>query len=70
MSTGYVLVSPSGRVVVETFDVEREMCEGLAFQHLNALYAWPRKYWKQWEEFCTERERRGWKVRPAQVVLT
>jgi hypothetical protein len=70
MSKGYVLTSPKGKIYPETFNEDKEMVEGMAYEHLSHYYAWPRAYWKKWDEFVKERERRGWKVVPAKVVLT
>lgn len=70
MSKGYVLVAPKGTIIAETFHEEKEEAEARAYTYLYSLYLWPRKYWKQWDEFVTERERKKWIVRPAKVVLT
>ena len=69
MSRGFVLVSPKGRHIICTFSADRETTEGIAFDYLDALYTWPKSYWKQWDAFCQERERRRWKILPVKLVV-
>lgn len=70
MSSGFALITPGGKIVAETFRAEKEYAEGAAFDHLHARYKWPEQYWKRWDEFCKERERRGWYVFPVKLKLS
>lgn len=69
MSKGFVLVTPSGRIVASTFAEDKEDAEHRAYEYLFALRTWPRKYWKEWDKFIKERERRGWYVFPVRLRL-
>lgn len=67
---GWVLTSPSGRAIEFTFDTDKDGSEsksfGYLYSHLNK--SWAKPYWKQWDAFCAERERRGWRVVKAVVT--
>ena len=69
---GWVLVSPSGHVVPETFALTKEACEGLAYDYLSnskkSKWAANRKYWKQWDLFVRDREARNWTVKEAMII--
>jgi hypothetical protein len=69
MNDGFVLVSPKGRIIAITFDESKRGAEGKAYDYLFRRYLWPRSYWKQWDEFCTERGRRKWNVVPAKLSI-
>jgi len=64
ISDGYALRTPGGKMVAETFAVDKGDAEVLAYDYLSKTRAWAAKgeYWKQWDLFVAERERRGWVV--------
>jgi hypothetical protein len=70
---GFVLVSPSGMVLPGTFTIDKQQTEQIAFDFLSrcsrSKWAAHPRYWKQWDKFVAEREKRGWRVVPARVVL-
>jgi hypothetical protein len=68
--SGFALVTPKGKILADTFDVDKEMAEAKAYDLLFARYTWPRKYWKCWDGFIKERERRGWYVFPVKLRLS
>ena len=63
---GYALFSPSLIVIPDTFDVDRENAESKAYDYLSRVSRWAtdKKFWKQWDLFVAERQRRGWVVLP------
>lgn len=69
--SGYALVTPAGNIVAETFNVDKECAESAAYDYLSATKPWAKspKFWKRWDEFVAERERRRWYVEKVALVL-
>jgi hypothetical protein len=64
MNHGYALITPGGKIVASTFNVEKDYAHSAAYDYLEARYRWPDAYWKKWDEFIAECKRRGWIVVP------
>ena len=60
-------MSPSGKLVPETFDIDEDECWSKAFSFLYATKKWMKPYWKQWHESIVAAEKRGWDI--AKVTL-
>lgn len=67
-TTAYVLVSPGGLPVWGTLALDKHAAEGNAYSELQHTQ-WAQRYWKQWDAFIAERERRGWLVRKCRVEV-
>ena len=67
---GWVLVSPLGRIISGTFaECKDDVCTR-AFDYLYKRYPWAHLFWKNWDGFIEERNRRGWWVVRAEVHLS
>lgn len=68
---GYVLVSPKGQVLPETFSTDHEYACVNAYAWLasEGEGTWADAYYKKWDEFIRERQRRGWFVRECNLRL-
>ena len=58
----YALTSPSGRVIKTTVSWDIRETQRMAYDYCKARSAWAGKFWKQWDAFVRERNRRGWCV--------
>jgi hypothetical protein len=68
--SGFALVTPKGKILAETFDKDKDTAQVKAYDWLFNRYLWPRQYWKQWNAFIKEAERRGWYVFPVKLRLS
>lgn len=78
---GYVLVSPSGKMVKQTFSLGLQGCQQKAFDYLYVSSTlnnytdtkkrtrphWSTKFWKKWDEFVAARVKRGWVIKRARI---
>lgn len=67
MNRGWALFTPSGKIIGETFARTKGEAEGHAYAYLSGR-PWTEGFWKQWQPFVRQRERRGWIVRPVRLV--
>lgn len=59
---GWVLRTPRGKLVAETFaaTTDKEEAWGPAYSYLNAATKWAKKYWKLWDESIEAAHKRGY----------
>lgn len=64
----FALESPSGTLIVSTVSADLETAQVRAFDFLYAKKAWAKPFWKQWDLFIKERNKRGWHVRKVRLL--
>jgi hypothetical protein len=69
VASAWALVSPSGKPVALTIRPAKREAEALAYTYLAHHKRWAAAthFWKQWDIFVAEREKRGWRVCKVQV---
>lgn len=60
---GWALFTPAGFPIAATFSQDLSTTQSLAFDYLQSR-SWARKpcWWKNWDGFVKERQKRGWDV--------
>lgn len=68
---GWVLRTPRGKLVAETFvaTTDKEEACGPAYSYLNAATKWANKYWHKWDESIEAARKRGYVLVKAQLKL-
>lgn len=61
-ASGFCLMSPSGKLVPDTFSVDQDECWTKAFSFLYATKKWMKPFYKQWDQSIKEAEKRGWVI--------
>ncbi len=69
MAKGYVLVSKSGKIFPNTFDVDKRDCWHKSFSFVLENYGWMRPYWKDWNGSIKAAEKRGYQIKCATLKL-
>jgi hypothetical protein len=65
----WVLRSPSGKLLPETVTCDYDTACSIAFNYLSHK-SWARPFWKKWDEFIMERQRRRWDLVCCELVRT
>lgn len=67
---GWVLTTPAGNIVPDTFATTKQEAEHKAYDYLSKTRSWAAspEYWKEWDKFVAERVRRHWTVERAWVT--
>lgn len=64
---GWCLKRPNGKLVPDTFSVDKDSAWSKAFVHLCDK-PWMKKYWKKWRESIAAAKKRGWVIVPVWLV--
>ena len=61
---GYALKTPKGKLLEETFSLDKHSCEGEAFYFMSTKLgpAWEKRFWKRWAPAQADIRLRGYRI--------